>query len=91
MEGNEMAIKGLTLDEMAHVTSTMLAPEAAARATIAATPLLAGLSPLMDAAHLGVMKALPSPENPRLQALVQEALAVDAVHDSLVGSLHRYL
>jgi hypothetical protein len=45
----------------------------------------------MDAAHLGVMEALPSPDDPRLQALVQEALAVDAVHDSLVGSLHRYL
>jgi hypothetical protein len=86
-----MAIKGLTLDEMAHVTATMLAPESVARATIAASPLLAALLALMDAAHSGVMKALPRPEDPRLKALVLETLAVDAVHDSLVGSLHSYL
>jgi hypothetical protein len=82
---------GITLDELAQVTGTMLSPESGARKVLQASTMLGGLLPTLEAAHQGVMKALPKPADPRLVALSQEAMGVDLVHDALVSGLHSFL
>jgi hypothetical protein len=82
---------GITLDEMAHVTGTMLSPESGAKKVLQGSAMLSGLLPTLEKAHLGVMNAIPKPDDPRLAALSKEALGVDLVHDSLVGSLYGLL
>jgi hypothetical protein len=86
-----MAPKLLTLDEMAHVSAVMLNPEGQVHAALQSSPVLSPFLPLLAAAHGQVLTALPKAPDPRLAKLVEEAMAVDAVHDSLVNSVYGML
>lgn len=86
-----MALKSLTLNEMVHVTQSMLHGESPARALLGGSALLEPLLPLLEAAHARVLAVAPRPEDPRRAALAAEAVALDQVHDAVVGSLSRLL
>lgn len=87
-KGDAMALRGFTVNEMVQVTGEMLDPGSAGRAALERAPLLAPLVPLLLGAHQGTMAALPRMDDPRAKALVAEATALDAVHDTLVRKIY---
>lgn len=86
-----MALKHLSLNEMVHVTASLIHPKDPARAVLASSALLAPLLPLLEQAHQQAVAAMPLPEDPRRAALMAEAIALDTAHDTLAGNVYRLL
>lgn len=86
-----MAVKRLTTEEMVQASGPWVTEGSEARKAILAVPVLHGLLPKVEAAHVALLDAQPGPNNPRLAALQAEEQALDLEHDTLIRGTHMLL
>jgi hypothetical protein len=86
-----MALKRLLTEEMVQISGPWTNANSAARKALVSVPELLGIVPRIDTAHAALLEAQPSPDDPRLAALIVQAAAIDQHHDATIRGLYSLL